>query len=123
MLCTNRALTELRKIDILSNYSTTETVVGTWVDGKPIYRKVVQSNAHITGSGAIAHNIQNLGTVVNFEGWYIKDGAYFTLPYSHSNTRYLIGVFINTTDINFRCGDLADFDASYFILEYTKTTD
>ena len=26
------------------SYSTTETVIGTWIDGKPIYRKVLEFN-------------------------------------------------------------------------------
>lgn len=37
-------------INKLHNYSTTEQVVGTWIDGKPIYRKVYTTYTITTGT-------------------------------------------------------------------------
>lgn len=37
--------------DVLGSYSTTETVVGTWVDGKPIYRQAISVGTPQLGSG------------------------------------------------------------------------
>lgn len=38
--------------DALGSYSTTETVVGTWIDGKPIYKQVISVGTPQLGSGS-----------------------------------------------------------------------
>lgn len=55
------------KLDSLSTYSTTERAVGTWIDGSTIYEKVVTDTVTATANTQInvAHNINNLGTIVN----------------------------------------------------------
>ena len=61
-------------------YSTNETVVGTWIDGKPIYRKTfnnisVTSSEHSTipiATGLTIDNLINIsGYLVNNERWII----------------------------------------------------
>ena len=43
------------------NYSTEEKVVGTWIDGKPLYQKVVSGTMiSSTGWTKISHNISNM---------------------------------------------------------------
>ncbi len=43
------------------NYSTEERVVGTWIDGKPLYQKVVTGTTlSSTGWASINHNISNM---------------------------------------------------------------
>lgn len=37
-------------------YSTTETVIGTWIDGKPIYRKVIPTGQISSALKTVAHN-------------------------------------------------------------------
>ena len=60
--------------DIVTNattYSTTETVVGTWIDGKPIYRKVINSTkANIQ---SLINNL-NIDTPIRFDG--LADSKY-----------------------------------------------
>lgn len=52
---------------ITNKYSTDETVVGEWIDGKKIYRKMLEFNNTTIGSssGSLAHNISNIDNVIN----------------------------------------------------------
>ena len=40
-------------------YSTEEQVIGTWIDGKPLYRKTIKFIGDITNETSIKHNIDN----------------------------------------------------------------
>jgi hypothetical protein len=55
-----------------STYSTTEQVVGTWIDGKTIYRKVIHTVFNGANVGSNREVVVNFGfapdTVVKFEG-------------------------------------------------------
>ena len=50
-----------------SIYSTNEQVIGTWIDGKPIYRKVVTLSTTKTidmGGISISHGISNINIIL-----------------------------------------------------------
>lgn len=47
------------------NYSTTEQVVGTWVDGSPVYEKTIYNAGGTSGLVTIPHLISNLGRVIS----------------------------------------------------------
>lgn len=49
-------------------YSTSEQIVGSWVDGSPVYEKTLYSAGGVTGNIAIPHNISNLDKVLDFSG-------------------------------------------------------
>ena len=55
-----------QNIENLTTYSTEEKVVGTWIDGKPIYRKVIESTV-----ANIESVINNLGfdVISDIRGW------------------------------------------------------
>lgn len=50
------------------SYSTEEQKIGTWIDGKPIYRKVLHltSGWIVGGEVAIAHDISNFDRIINY---------------------------------------------------------
>ncbi len=52
------------------SYSTTEQKTGgVWIDGKPIYRKVVNFGALLnTANKTVAHNIANIDKIVKMFG-------------------------------------------------------
>lgn len=57
------------------DYSTTEQVVGTWIDGKPLYEKViVKNNIEIQADVTIAHNISNIELVIDLKA-FMKNSA------------------------------------------------
>lgn len=109
-------------------YSTEETVVGKWIDGRPIYRKTIVLNNITIGSAPINHNISNLDIAIKVDVFMHETDTsklyYGTTPIPNN----IVGVqVVNNTSIKFyNNGD--NFSGSetrtwYFILKYTKTTD
>lgn len=109
-------------INKLNTYSTEEQVIGTWIDGKPIYRKVIDL-------GQLPNNsTKTVETGLNSEEIRIVKISGNT---STSTGNYQAGL----NDISTRLSLLPDGKLSirttddfspyygYAILEYTKTTD
>lgn len=115
-------------INNLSTYSTTETVVGTWIDGKPIYRTVVnigQLSSNI-GQTNYAHGIANIDTFINVTGiinngteWFNFNSVYRAVD----NITYDLGLLANKTNITYTTRTDRSAYTGIVILEYTKTTD
>ena len=110
------------------NYSTTENVIGQWIDGKPIYRKVISTNS-LAGSQdykEIPHGISNMDKIVSLK-CIAKDenDVYFDFNNLTGTTGTTsIKVFIDNTNISVYNGAIiGPVNEAYFILEYTKTTD
>lgn len=116
-------------INNLNTYSTEEKRVGTWIDGKPIYRKVVDlGNLLNNNSKTVAHDIANIDFVTSIRGIAIDTISHFSYNIPWAGTplmlsgaiisiradRSLIGI-ANTTDLSAR--------TAYAFIEYTKTTD
>ena len=106
-------------------YSTSEKRIGTWVDGKPIYRKVVKiTNPQTSNTDyvVVSNVIENL---IKLYG-YMKasNGAKFPVPQTDSDSTYSV-VFM-TTGGGLR-GRFSYINAApaevYVVVEYTKTTD
>ena len=121
-------------VNKLETYSTTEQRVGTWIDGKPIYRKTYEignlpnANTLRVQSGLTASNIN----IVKLYGTAIKSGTHETYPLpfiwgSTSGFTNYVGLFFGGTDNNSDIWIRTMTDASsysgYVIIEYTKTTD
>ena len=110
-----------------TKYSTTETVVGTWTDGKPIYRVVFAKtfSSLSAGDNAWAHNIANISEITNIRttfnlGWDTNTwGAGDYLAGSGYQIRVNKTNFIlnNTTSATNWRGTIKS------VIEYTKTTD
>lgn len=104
-----------------SNYSTTEQVIGTWIDGKPIYRKVVEY------SNFGSYNISDLNadTFINIIA---------VLDRIESGRRYVVEPYFRSSGDNWYYylvdndlvihGSINNSSKTFrFIYEYTKTTD
>ena len=101
-------------------YSTEEKVIGTWVNGYKIYRKVIQTTSSIkNGDNVIPVNIPNLGMVVNSRMY--NNNANYTFPY-HSSVGYTFLQNVTSTSITIRSTDTWSSCLWTFVLEYTKTT-
>ena len=112
-------------------YTSVETRIGTWIDGSPIYRKVIpfyfSSSANQV---AVAHNIDNLGYAIKVYG-FIPNGNenrlipqfYYTMDKTYAITPY----HVSSTAVNIFYGDFTKNSLKdnqcYIIIEYTKTTD
>lgn len=70
-------------LDKILTYSTSETVIGTWIDGRPIYRKVLKFTGLSTGIvKAVSYNISNAVNQIWIEKGFIESssGRVITLP-------------------------------------------
>ena len=110
------------------DYSTSEVRTGSyWIDGKPIYRKVIQASDLIAGIGnQIPTGIENLDIVVDINGT-VNNSEYFqgTSKAHLKSFDFQIGTCynksINCVEIDVGA-NLSGYSAN-IILEYTKTTD
>ena len=115
-------------INGLNTYSTTEQRIGTWIDGKPLYRKVLQSSSITLNDGVVLSTISNIDKVCNMRGM-ISSSTGFNQP---------IGmIYIDTFDRNnYIWLDKGTGEVKYrlksgwnainyimVVVEYTKTTD
>lgn len=115
-----------------ANYSLEEVNTGgTWIDGKPIYRKVIKGTIidGIVAGGNIS--IPNADTVISLGGFFIDLDVSYPLPiidfnFNRVSSKYyfdsavgevVLRVFFNSTPPP---GQTNDFTS---IIEYTKTTD
>ena len=108
-------------------YSTTERRVGTWIDGKPIYRKVViidsiGSNVNLS----IPYNIDDVDTI-----WLNESASFIKSENETLSSNWLLSAddymrtWVNKFLGTIRYKTPADLSAftGYITLEYTKTTD
>lgn len=110
------------KLTNATTYSTNEIRVGTWIDGKPIYRKVITITAFSTSGITVNTGITNINEIVNVKGTFYRSelSKYYSLD----------NIYINEWSINKTNGEITIATTNqyvtftgYIILEYTKTTD
>ena len=105
-----------------ADYSTEETFTGKhWIDGKPIYRKVIISHGITGNSAQIPHGISNIKKVTEWDA----NASYNNTNWLHNNNQHYIQLNkVDNTNIYATIGDglSSEWDIS-IILEYTKTTD
>lgn len=107
-------------IATITSYSTSsEIAVGTWIDGKTIYRKTFTGTL---SNGSIAHGLSNV-TFVNSYGHFISgSGAFMPLASLRIGAPdYSCGYYVNATNIIFDKAASAS-GTVYVTLEYTKNT-
>ena len=109
----------INEINDKFNYSTEEQIIGTWINGKPIYRKTFVVS--ITGHFIIVGNIPNLDIITSCNSYLHRDGS----EYHNINNWGQNDQDFGTT---YRYGNNIEFNSSYkgtlyITLEYTKTTD
>ena len=76
----------------METYSTDEQVIGTWVDGRKVYRKV------LTMKPNIYYELGDASIVINYYGW--VPGIYnipFALPLSDGKNGYFASISSNTS--------------------------
>ena len=110
----------------LDIYSTDEVVVGTWIDGRPIYQKTLNLGS-ISGNSSISHGISNLDMVINAYGGFLQSGTYRQkLPKIVNGNSAWSADFADFTDTAFSLSigsAIGTATKVFVILEYTKTTD
>ena len=112
----------------LHTYSEKEQVIGKWINGKPVYRKVVNCGTLPNAtSKSVASNLTNLEEVIDIYGFSrAEDMTRIPIPFA-STTAVANNVQISvnsSNNIEIRAGtNRSSFTTTYIVLEYTKTTD
>lgn len=121
-----------------SDYSTEEKPTGaTWIDGKPIYRKVLTHAGWTTNPSTIDNIVigaisSNFDKIVHMSGSAKNVGNYIEIPYIVGTTSgghlWTVTVWIpsGTSDVNVQvtCASTgATFTDVQVVVCYTKTTD
>lgn len=122
-------------INSLQTYSTTEARVGTWINNKPIYRKVVSFNAPTqanTDTVVLSNVLSNCDEVTLFRGvFHAKFDVFWDISSDYS-TSYYCTFYYNKVNNEVRGkvgtayiydGVASNFNTGYVVFEYTKTTD
>lgn len=105
-------------------YSFGEVKIGTWVDGKPLYRSVY-SITNPQSSNIDYHNISNLHiqNIIRLYGYYKTPNGTFDVPFHDSDSNYSVMFLSNAGYLRGRFGSPTDITEIKVIIEYTKTTD
>ena len=114
------------------NYSTTEQVIGTWIDGKPVYEIVVTGTTIAGGTTTnVAHGISDIDEIVSSTVLchFSNSDAWRELNFTYNNgttqNTWYAGYLIDPTNIGFQIGTsfALMLDKWRAIIRYTKTTD
>lgn len=108
----------------MNDYSTNEKVVGTWIDGKPIYQKTIDCGALPNATTkTVDTNITNANQLIDWTGCVgntgkmvlpriFKDNADVMVTFSGDLSHMVIKTESNRSSLN-----------AYITVQYTKTTD
>lgn len=119
------------KIEKRNNYSTDEQVVGTWIDGKQIYRKTItQDGTSLAEKQIYTVDISsfNINSVISMQGMTYQSGngywrnLFNSYAYDDTSVTEFSGAWTTPTELRIRSRGIA-ISKFYVTLEYTKTTD
>jgi hypothetical protein len=108
------------------HYSTTEQVVGTWIDGSTLYEKTINFGTLPNNTTKeVQHNISNVEHIWIAEGWAENPTTHFTNMLSLANTdiagQWYFGV--NQTLVQSWTGkNRTAYTNCYVVLRYTKSS-
>lgn len=113
-------------VNNLNTYSTTEKRIGTYTDGRPLYRKTITGT--LTGGDTpqtVAHNISNIDiNTIKLSGSAVSSSSQvWAVPMWYSQNGY-IAVRADVNNIYFNCTALYFTGRPFRLdIEYAKTTD
>lgn len=120
-------LQELQENNNIINYSTNEHIIGTWIDDKPIYRKVIKiSNIKLENGIQIPTNIVNIKELIKYEAIFNLGIDKYNNFIFNQNSGTILTSKLSGSNIIIVTNDyyLGSNNRIYtFIIEYTKTTD
>ena len=109
------------------NYSTTEQIVGTWIDGSTIYEKTISLQSVYLENNAVtpinvSTYVPNIAHGISLEGSLIYQSAFITMPFYQG--QYVISACFdsNTTIGIYRSGGSITVDNLYLTIRYTKSS-
>ena len=108
--------TNTNDINALNTYSTSEQRIGTWIDGKPLYRKVSNVSISDKSTWTSLISIPNLDRLTNVYGF----GNNVTLP-RYESPDYYVQFLFEYDYLKYMAHGISG--SATIVTEYTKTTD
>ena len=105
------------------NFSTDEKVIGTWIDGKPLYQKTLSGTTKSGQWSSVEHGISNIGTVVHMQAVVNNGTTEFTVINGYSSSTTSGNISCNATVASVFTGSSLANKPFHVTLRYTKTTD
>lgn len=107
----------------LQRYSETETYTGrVWIDGKPIYRKIIDFGALPNNTEKdVAHNISSISDIVKIEGVCRAIEDDINVYGSLSSTALITLLGADETNVIIISNEDRSSYTAFVILEYTKS--
>lgn len=103
-------------------YSTSEIKIGTWIDGKPLYRKTTYiSSLPNNTSIDYQHSISNIATITNFYGVITSGSGRYNINYYNGSVYAFTSVWNSV--ISIKTNTNLSSASARIAIEYTKTTD
>ena len=114
-----------------NTYSTEEKIIGTWLDGKPIYQKTIDIGPLLNNAvKTYTHGIENCDLCLSVRGVAIQatDRRCLCIPFgggpAAASTVYAVVPDFTKTEVSVSVGiDRRGFTNTFMTLQYTKTTD
>lgn len=110
-----------------NDYSTDETIVGKWIDGKPLYQRTVDCGAGPNATTkSVPCSINNLDKIVDIKGIICSttsDIWFKQVGHANSTSDFIISIDYNNGNIRISSGNNYSNGNVYVTLQYTKTTD
>lgn len=103
-------------------YSTTEQVVGTWIDGKPVYEKTIDCGAISANTwNQTATGVDNIDNIISIGGFVKSDTA--IIPFTTNMTSNDVTIHYVREQNKFQYWAIGSNATGVIIFRYTKTTD
>lgn len=116
-------------IEGVTNYSLREmSTGGMWINGKPIYRSVIEVGAKTSGTMYLDVSALGIETYVDLRGMFYAsadygDGYVYPAPYAAMSDSYMLGIeAASRTSIRINSSSRT-WQSAFLILEYTKVND
>jgi hypothetical protein len=104
-------------------FSTTETATNKiWINGKTIYRKVINFGAlPASTTKSVPHGITGATAFLGVSGYAYNGTDYIPLPLAGSVSGYNTEISMSATSLVVKDGaDLSNYSTCFVVLEYTK---
>lgn len=115
------------KYTVPETYSTNEQIVGTWIDGRPLYQKTITATttSSLNTWQTFPHNISNVDSVVDFTGRRFNPnlGETYDVNYYHSSggVNVTTAGTVDRTNIYFKTSVDNSGQTLIYTLKYVKT--
>lgn len=107
------------------HYSTNEQVIGTWIDGKPLYQKTFPTTYTANGTYTIDISSLSIDLICNSFGEYQRSNGEWTEFNHYAANTYYGELRVSATQVRMflQLPDANPNGKQFFTIQYTKTTD